>query len=153
MFFFEKLVVDTFAKNRVLMFSTSTYATISALVGTPPDPTDVATVIFVIYDCQGRLASDVSITPSTGNDFHVIPIDDEMNPRLDRSTTTEGGIAVVVNVVPVAQTFTFADEKRNRTVGDAVMYTQAGANNYMHWYPSHSAFVKQQHENGNPNAQ
>jgi len=84
-----------------------------------------------------RIESDVEAQ------FLALGLDPKV-PRLDVPATVEGGWTVMLQVEPRAQEFTLLageDESDLTAIGRVSMTPQNNALHYMHWYPSHEAFL------------
>lgn len=132
------LVNDVVTQDRALLIDTGTYGLLAGVAGVGADE-GAGTIVFLIYDCGGQSAADVSITPSGLSDFTFVPIQGETSPVIGETTTTEDGVAIVVNVPPGSQSFVIKDEKLNRIVTDTISFNvRSEAINYVQYYPRYS---------------
>ncbi len=135
------LVTDVVTQDRALLIDEGTYGLLGALAGTSADSSS-GTNVFLVYDCGGQSAADVSIVPSAGvTGFRFIPIQGETTPVIDgRTTTTDDGVGILINIPPGAQAFVLKDEKLGRVISDTFSFNVRGdAINYVQYYPRHSA--------------
>jgi len=145
--FFEPLVGPTRPTSTVYGVNEQIYAGLASAVGQNPDIGERSMVMFVVHDCQGQPASGVRITAPQSPNFNFAALADDggiLSPRLDASATVEGGRAALLNVEPSNQTFVLRvgeDEENLTEVGSTSFYAQKGTVHYMHWYPSHEAFL------------
>ena len=131
------LVTDVVTQDRALLIDQRTYGLLGALAGTTADSSS-GTNVFLIYDCGGQSAADVSITPSAGvTGFRFIPIQGETTPVIDgRTTTTDDGVGILINIPPGSQAFVIKDEKLGRVISDSFSFNVRGnAINYVQYYP------------------
>ncbi len=146
------LVSDVVSQDRALLIDKGTYGLLGALAGTSTDSSS-GTNVFLIYDCGGQSAADVSIIPSSGvTGFRFIPIQGETTPIIDgRTTTTDDGVAILINIPPGSQGFVLKDEKLGRVISDTFSFNVRGdAINYVQYYPRFSGLKAwlDQHERG-----
>lgn len=138
----DPFVANVVSQDRIRVFNEATYSATAGIVGVELDP-DLATMIVLVYNCQGQLASDVSMLVAGSEKSSFFAIENEMTPLPSRSTTGKDGTAIIVNVEPGLREILFAYEPEPgvRTELDrASLFAREKALNYLHWYPTHAAF-------------
>jgi len=131
------LVTDVITQDRALLIDEGTYGNLSGLSSVGADP-NAGTVVFLMYDCGGQSAADISITPSGVENFAFVPIQGETTPVISGTATTDDGVAILVNIPPGSQVFTLKDTKLG-LVSDTFSFNVRGsAINYVQYYPRYS---------------
>jgi len=132
------LVNDVVTQDRSLLIDTGTYGLLATVAGIGSDEGS-GTIVFLIYDCGGQSAADISVTPSGVSDFTFLPIQGETSPVTGGTATTEDGVGIVINVPPGSQSFVIKDETQNRIVSDTISFNvRPEAINYVQYYPRYS---------------
>ncbi len=136
------LVNETIAQDRAILIDTGTASSLSSFADVP-DITLTANVIFLLYDCGGNKASDLSIGVKNASGFRFISLRDEQNPDFGATSTSSYGAAFVAAAPEGFQTFVIKDEKQNRIVTDTFAFNVIkNGINYVQYYPRYSALKK-----------
>lgn len=142
----DPLVTNVVAQDRLRVFNDFTYATTAAIVGLEEAPVGAATVVVLVYDCQGNPAPDVAMIPDASPDSVFFAIENEMTP-LTQDTTSLDGTAVIVNVEPGLRDIVLRHQPPGgepKQLARLNFFARQDAVNYIHWYPTHSALMAAQ---------
>ena len=138
------LITSMTSQTELMMVGPIIFPALSAQYGVNADP-NLATVVLQVHDCGGRKAADVSLTPLGGASGSIfVAVSGKATPLLGRSTTTEDGAALLLNV-PAGANLLFAlrDDQQGQVLSDAITFLAHGkALNYFVYYPRRSALQR-----------
>jgi hypothetical protein len=138
------LVADFTSQHNLLTVAPEALELLKMFAAIDFDVSVSGMVVFKVYDCGGRAAAGVSVTPVGVPNFTFVPIQAESTPVIGGIKTGSDGAGALIGPPPDRnQIFLLRDEDQQIVINDAVTFIVRGAaNNFYYYYPRYRAVQK-----------
>jgi hypothetical protein len=139
----SRLVSSLPLQTRIFLVNPAAYGTLASLAGVSDADPGAGTVIFIVQDCGGRLAAQVSMKPEGTSSYEFLAVQGGNQPVPDAEATTADGAGLMLNIPPdEARTFVLKDEDSGREIDRVTLNVRGRATNYVFYYPRYSALTR-----------
>jgi hypothetical protein len=139
----SRLVGDLTVQTRIFLVNPAVYPMLASLAGVSNADPDAGTVIFIVHDCGGHLASAVSMRPEGTSSYEFLAVQGGNQPVPGTNATTDDGAGLLLNIPPdQARTFVLTDEHSHDEIDRVSINVRGRAINYVFYYPRYGALSR-----------